>query len=334
MRWGILGTGSISQQMAEDFALLETAEVAAVCSRSASAANSFGDGFGISARFTDFESMLASDIEAVYIGTPHVTHFEYARAALLAGKHVLCEKPLGLDAAQVRELAAIAEASDRFLMEAMWMKFNPLYATLRNLLDTGAIGEVRSVRASFGVPFPRDDSSRWKPGGSTLLDQGIYPVTLSHMILGDPSHVSATGIVRTDGVDLSEYFTLDYLDGRFAQGASSMVDFLDLTGSIAGTRGWIAIDPGFWAADGLTLHGFTQDGPTAERFETVREGHGYVPMLRAVTASIRNGNRQHPLHDLDQTARAFDILDEIRRQITEKRALADERPLPLNPQSL
>ena len=320
--------------MAEDFALLETSEVTAICSRSASGAEDFGDSFGIAARFTDFESMLASDIEAVYIGTPHVTHFEFARAALLAGRHVLCEKPLGLNAAQVRELATIAEASDRFLMEAMWMKFNPLYATLRDLLDTGAIGEVRSVRASFGVPFPRDNSSRWKTGGSTLLDQGIYPVTLGHMILGDPLRVSATGIVRSDGVDLSEYFTLHYSDGRFAQGASSMVDFLDLTGSIAGTDGWIAIDPGFWFATAFTLHRLTSDGPTAERFEAVREGHGYVPMLRAVTASIRAGSTQHPLHDLDQTARAFDILDEIRFQITENQAAGDDLPPRLNPLSL
>ena len=164
MRWGILGTGSISQQMAEDFALLETAEVTAICSRSASGAEDFGDSFGIAARFTDFESMLASDIEAVYIGTPHVTHFEFARAALLAGRHVLCEKPLGLNAAQVRELAAIAEASDRFLMEAMWMKFNPLYATTP--------GPPRHGRDRRGAQRPRIVRRPLSPGRLQPLEDG------------------------------------------------------------------------------------------------------------------------------------------------------------------
>ncbi|NKF32302.1 Gfo/Idh/MocA family oxidoreductase, partial [Pseudomonas sp. BGM005] len=112
-------------------------------------------------------------------GTPHVTHFDYARQALELGRHVLCEKPIALNAHEVRELASIAARSGAFLMEAMWMKFNPLHQRVVEIVQSGAIGEVRSVRGAFGAPFPRDDSSRWKPGGSTLLDQGIYPVTLA-----------------------------------------------------------------------------------------------------------------------------------------------------------
>ena len=295
---------------------MRDSEVQAVCSRSLQSADAFAESFEIENRFDDYDSMLRSDIDAVYIGTPHVTHFELARTALLAGRHVLCEKPLALNAEQVRELALIAQDSNRFLMEAMWMKFNPLYLKLGELIRAGAIGDVRSVRSSFGAPFPRDDSSRWKRGGSTLLDQGIYPVTLSHMILGDPARITAAGVMRDDGVDLSEYFTLTYTDGRFAHGAASMVDYLDLTAAIAGTSGWIAVDPGFWFASGFTVHRYTEAGPVAERIEVTREGHGYVPMLREVTATIRRGGVEHPLHTTDQTARAFDILDEIRRQVT------------------
>lgn len=315
LRWGIVGTGTICNQMAADFALVPESEVVAVCSRSMTTADAFAQTFDIANRFDDYDRMLASDIQAVYIGTPHVTHFELARTALLAGCHVLCEKPLALNAEQVRELAQIAQDSKRFLMEAMWMKFNPLYVKLGELIRAGAVGDVRSVRSSFGVPFPRDDSSRWKRGGSTLLDQGIYPVTLSHMILGDPARITASGVMRDDGVDLSEYFTLTYTDGRFAHGAASMVDYLDLTAAIAGTSGWVAIEPGFWFASALTLHRYTQTGPVAELIEVTREGHGYVPMLREVTATIFRGEMEHPRHTLDQTARTFDILDEIRRQV-------------------
>ncbi|TAP44994.1 Gfo/Idh/MocA family oxidoreductase [Arthrobacter sp. S39] len=317
LRWGIVGTGGISQQITADFSLVGNADVVAVASRHASSADEFADAFGIPTRFDDYSKMLDSDIDAVYIGTPHVTHFELARAALERGRHVLCEKPIGLNAAEVRELAAIASESGAFLMEAMWMKFNPLYARLHQVVDAGAIGEIRSVRSSFGAPFPQDDSSRWKPGGSALLDQGIYPVTLSHMFLGEPSNITATGVIREDAVDLSQNYTLNYSGGRFAHGASSMVEFLDQSASLSGTGGWITIDTGFWFASRLTVHRFSvEKGETTETIETTREGNGYVPMLRAVTASILNGDVEHPLHTMDETARVFDTLDEIRRQIT------------------
>jgi predicted dehydrogenase len=162
-------------------------------------------------------------------------------------------------------------------------------------------------------PFPRDNSSRWLPGGSALLDQGIYPVTLAHMLLGAPSSVSAAGVVREDGVDLSENFTLNYPDGRFAQGASSMVEYLDMSAAVSGTTGWITIDTGFWFASQMTLHRFTpEEGKTTETKETQREGHGYVPMLREVTAAIRDGEHEHPLHTMAEAARVFDTLDHIR----------------------
>ena len=204
LRWGVAGTGGISRQITADFTLVDNADVVAVSSRHASSAKKFAETFGIPTSFHDYSSMLDADIDAVYIGTPHVTHFELAREALERGRHVLCEKPIGLNAAEVRELAAIASESGVFLMEAMWMKFNPLYLRLREIVDDGVIGELRSVRSSFGAPFPRDDSSRWKPGGSALLDQGIYPVTLGHMFLGDPSSITAAGVAQEDGIDLSQ----------------------------------------------------------------------------------------------------------------------------------
>ncbi|WP_165976854.1 Gfo/Idh/MocA family protein [Arthrobacter nitrophenolicus] len=317
LRWGIAGTGGISRQITADFSLVGNADVVAVSSRHAASANEFADAFGIPTRFDDYSSMLDADIDAVYIGTPHVTHFEHARAALQRGRHVLCEKPIGLNAAEVRELAAIASESGAFLMEAMWMKFNPLYARLHEIVDAGAIGEIRSVRSSFGAPFPKDDSSRWKPGGGALLDQGIYPVTLSHMFLGEPLRITASGVVREDAVDLSQNYTLEYLGGRFAHGASSMVNFLDQSASLSGTGGWITIDTGFWFASKLTVHRFSVGkGEATETYEVAREGNGYVPMLRAVTSSILNGEVEHPFHTMEETARVFDTLDEIRRQIT------------------
>lgn len=318
VRWGVVGTGDIVRQMTADLALVTDAEVVAVCSRDMATAQAFGDEHGIPGRYAHLEEMLVGDIDAVYVGTPHLTHVDIAARAIAHGRHVLCEKPMAMSAADVRRLGALAAEAGVFLMEAMWMKFNPLYRRLAEIVADGRVGEVRSVRATFGLPFPQDGSSRWRAdmGGSTLLDQGIYPVTLAHMFLGTPDSVRATGVLREDGVDLAEHFTLDYPDGRFFQGACSMVDFLDCAASVSGTRGFLATEPGFHGAATATLtSGAFPGGLVTETVDCPREGNGYVPMLREVVAAIRDGLLEHPWHTTEASAAVFDTLDEIRRQV-------------------
>lgn len=320
-RWGVIGTGGISHQVISDFALVEVAEVAAVCSRDAVRGDAFAEQYGIPERYTDVERMLASGIDAVYLATPHITHFDLAATAIRAGVHVLCEKPLAMNAREVRELTALAADAGVFLMEAMWMKFNPLYTRLAQVIGDGVLGETRSVRAGFGGAFPRDDSSRWKPGGSTLLDQGIYPVTFAHMLLGRPDAVTAQGTARTDGVDLRAHFTLDYAGQRFAHGACSMVEWMDSSAAVSGSEASITIDPGFWYASRFTIHHPLPWGRRDDEVvEVDREGNGYVPMIRAVVTAIGDGLTEHPVHSAAATAEVFDTIDAIRRQLTTEAA--------------
>lgn len=317
LRWGVVGTGAISRQMVADFALVPDATVSAVASRELERADAFADESGIAERFASRREMFASDIDAVYLATPHVTHFEIASEAIAAGRHVLCEKPLGMSEREVHELSAQAVDAGVFLMEAMWMKFNPLYARLSGLISDGVLGDVRSVRAAFGAAFRRDGSSRWKPGGSALLDQGIYPVTLAHMLLGRPDTVHARGTVRPDGVDLREEFSLEYQDDRFAHGASSMVEWIDPSAAVGGTEAYVTIAGGFWWGSQLTVHHpLPWELRRQEVIEVEREGNGYAPMLRAVVEAIRAGALEHPLHTATATAEIYSTLDEIRRQIS------------------
>lgn len=318
IRWGVVGTGAISRQMASDFALVDGAEIGAVSSRSPEHADAFAEEFRIAERFTNLDEFWASDIDAVYIGTPHVTHFGMVKAAIAAGKHVLCEKPLAMDAAQVRELTRLASAEGVFLLEAMWMKFTPLTRHLVDLVRSGDLGEVTSVQARFGAPFPRDNSSRWLPGGSTLLDQGIYPITLAHLMLGMPGHIDARGTVRDDGVDLRSHFTLEYSADRFAQGACSQVEWLDETASVSGTAGSAHLGEGFWYSSRLAVTRSGTDFGRSEIVEFEREGFGYVPMLRAANEAIRAGLLEHPLHPAKDVIDVFEIMDEIRRRISRR----------------
>jgi predicted dehydrogenase len=320
LRWAIAGAGRVSRSVVPDLRLAGDAEVTTVFSRDAAKAAAFADEFGIPSWSSDFAAVLATpEIDAVYLATPFATHSAMTRAALEAGKHVLVEKPMAVAADEVSDLFALARERRLFLMEAMWMKFNPAFRTLLELLSSGRIGEPRSLRAGFGMPFPEDGGSRWDVGrsGSTLLDQGIYPVTLAHAVFGEPAGVYARGSLRADGLDLAEHFTLEFPGGRFAQCSSSMVEFAEPTASISGRSGWITIPPLFWATTSLRVHADSwqamMDDP--QRVDLPREGNGYTPMLREVGEGIRQGLLEHPWHTADDTIAVFRTLDAIRAEL-------------------
>jgi predicted dehydrogenase len=323
-RWGIAGAGRISRTVAPDLASCQGVEISVVQSRDAGKADAFAQEFGISRSTGDFGELLADPlIDAVYIATPFATHHALAKQALLAGKHVLVEKPIAMNAAEAADLFAVASRMQVFLMEAMWMKFNPAFRRLHDELSAGRIGEVRSMRASFGIPFPAElGSSRWDHARSpgSLLDQGIYPVTLAHTIFGPPVSIHAAGQVNEDGIDFAEHFTLEFEGGRFAQCASGMTEFCDPSASVSGRRGWISVPAPFWARTALDVHADSWDVMFREpqRVELGQEGNGYVPMLREVVDAINSGACEHAVHSASETIAVFHTLDAIRRELTTK----------------
>jgi len=315
--WAVVGTGDVSRSIASDLRIADANGLAAVCSRSVDRAETFAREFGFAKAHGSVEELLADGaVDIVYIGTPHATHVDLAISALEAGKHVLIEKPLGVTAAQVQRVETAARAAGRFAMEGMWMKFNPTYRSYVADVRSGAIGQVTSMRAYFGLPFAPRDSQRWagERASSTLLDQGIYPVTLAHDVFGDPTSITATADVRDDGVDVSIEATLGFGGGRFAHIAASMVGFVEPTASVSGTRGWMSLAAPFWATDNYERHtgdlGHALMQPESVQF--ARDGNGYVPMLRAVADAVAAGLTEHPLHPLSSSIAVARILDSIR----------------------
>jgi predicted dehydrogenase len=329
VRWGIVGTGNVASAMASDLAAGNALAVA-VCSRSADSADSFGDAHGIPARHDDLARFLADDAaELVYVATPHATHLPIGLAALRAGKHVVIEKPLALTGVEARALTEAAAAADRFLMEAMWMRFGPAFQDVVRLVHEGRIGTVRSVRASFGHPFPRNHGSRWSAdmGGSALLDQGIYPVVLARTMMGDPDRITSSATWFGPNVDATAWVTLEWPDGRFAQLAASMVEYLEPTASVHGTEGWIRLDPPFWASGSIAIHSGNVPGVLFDperRFYQI-EGNGFVPMIRAVGDAIRADEPEHALCSLTDTCAALDLLDRIRTEIHRRDSRSGDR---------
>lgn len=325
IRWGLIGTGAVSRSFAEDLTETAGSYRLAVASRTQERARQFAVEVGFERSYGDLEDFLADpDIDIVHIGTPHGTHRDLAIRALAAGKHVVVEKPIGLNRAEAEEIRDAAQAAGRFAIEGMWMKFNPAYRRMIDDLRGGAIGEPRSVRASFGIPFPTDTGSRWSAelGGSTLLDQGIYPVTLALNLFGTPTEIIARGQVRDDGVDLAEHITLEFPRGRYAQLAASMVEFCELTATVNGTDGWVNVPTPFWASPAYVTRSAAQGERFVEGVETriPLVGNGFTPMIEHITSAVREGSTISDIHPLGDTIAVFDVLDEIRVQLTRLRA--------------
>ncbi|MCJ1682770.1 Gfo/Idh/MocA family protein [Rathayibacter sp. VKM Ac-2928] len=317
LRWGILGTGRISESFVPDIRAAGGV-VGAVWGRRTETVEAFAAAHGVPRSTTELDALLGdAEIDVVYVATPPATHLEFATRALEAGKHVLVEKPMTTSAADSARLFETAAEHGRFVMEAMWMTFNPLHLEVAREVRDGVLGTPRYVRAAFGMPFPAG-GSRWQAdlGGSTVLDQGIYPVTLAEWLLGPVVSVSATGVVR-DGVDVAAQISLQHRDGGSSQLACSVLEFLDPSASVSGTAGWIEIPAMFWAGDVARVHAGSQGALFGEPIplRRPREGNGYVPMIRSVAATVSAGLLEHPEHDAAATLSVARVLDEIRGQV-------------------
>lgn len=311
-RWAMIGTGGMASVIARDFELTENVDLTTVASRTVEKGKAFADKWGIPTVVTRLDELWAmSDIDIVYVATPHSEHFSMAKMAIEAGKNVVVEKPLAMTAAEARELGRLAQDAGTFLMEAMWTRFNPAIHKAVELVEEGKIGEVRNVVATVGFAFPYDPDDRmWNQalGAGSVLDQGVYPVTLANLFLGRPRSIEARGQLLDSGVDTESTMLLEYADGATALLATSITAFLSMEATISGTEGQIVLDPISWAPPGFTLKAadFSQT-----RFEAPPEGSGYVPMLRAASNAVLHGYVEHTLNPVSESIAILEVLDVV-----------------------
>jgi predicted dehydrogenase len=295
--------------------LVPGVEVRAVSSRDSTKAAAFAESHGIAKSYGDYHDLLADpDVDVVYVATPHSSHHVVARNALLAGKAVLCEKPLTVSLKDAEDLVELARKQNVFLMEAMWTRFNPLVRKLRKLVEDGAIGTVRSVHADFGEPFPHNPAHRlWDPaaGGGSLLDLGVYPVAFTQMLLGEPESLAVQGSL-IDGVDAEAALLLRYPGGAFAQLSSSLVGSYANAATVVGTQGRIEIPPVFYRPTELKVA--RPDG-TNELHTLDLHGHGYHYQIAEVHERVTAGERESPEMPLDDTLAIMRTLSEALDQL-------------------
>ncbi len=244
LRFGILGCANIAHQFARDVAPSPAVQIVAVASRDAAKAAAFAATHRIARHHGSYEALLAdTEVDAVYLPLPNSLHAEWAVKAAAAGKHVLCEKPLALDATEALAMFDAARAHGVMLLEGFPYYFQPQTGDMLALLHSGAIGQVRLVHASIGftVVVPQGNiRMSAELGGGALLDAGSYPLSLIRLAMGGaPLRVQADSSWSEGGVDISTVATLFYADGRRAQLSCAMDTANQRRASIVGTLGVI-----------------------------------------------------------------------------------------------
>jgi len=317
IRWGVMGSGWIAEKFIESVRAHTPQNIAAVGSRSLSSAQAFASRMGIAKVHGSYEDLVADpDLDVIYVATPHNFHHASVTLALNAGKHVFVEKPMALNKAQAAELVELARSKKLFFAEALWSFFLPKFDVLRQVLEAGLIGEIKSVYTDYGEYFTRDHRI-FDPqlAGGPLLDLGIYPVSLLTELLGVPANVVGIGQPDPSGVNgqLSAVLT----DARGNQGtvSTTLYGITPTNAVIVGTQGTITFDGCFNLPGSFEVH--SADGTQTLRYEEPSGRHfeGLHYEAAEVARCISTGLLETPYRTLEASINTMATLDMIRRSI-------------------
>ncbi len=316
IRWGICGTGAIASEFATALTRVDDAELVAVASEDADRAAAFAGDHDVPRTHLGYDAMADdAEVDVVYVASTQERHVRDVLLLLEGGRNVLCEKPFALSVAEARTMIDMARASDLFLMEAMWSRFQPSYRKLRELVDGGAIGEPQRVEADFSFMVPDDERSDHRlfdpsRGGGALLDLGVYPVHLAHVVLGPPTAVAAQAELTERGVDAWTSLLLTH-DGDASSLLSAGITVNgSLSARVAGTEGVIRLDPFMHVTTRLTLERGFEARSTFE-FEDPSLHHQVPEVHRC----LREGIGESSVMPHADTLAMLETLDEARRQI-------------------
>jgi predicted dehydrogenase len=317
IKWGIMGCGGIANAFATSLQALETGTLLAGASRTPGKAQEFAAKHAVDRIYTDYESLVTDpDVEAVYIATTHNFHYENIRLCLENGKHVLCEKPFTVNAAQTSELIELAQANRLFMMEAVWTRFLPATLKLQELLAAGIIGEVRTVRADFSIPgeFGAEHRLRNKAlAGGALLDLGIYPITFASIVFGEqPVRIQSSMVRGPTGVDDRSFYLFDYEGGRRATLSSSFTHMAPTEGIVCGAKGYIRV-PHFLGGQELQIHLAGTETPDLISLP-FNEGENFKFEIAHAMDCIGSGKIQSDILPLSETLAIMQTMDTLRAQ--------------------
>eukprot|EP00118_Oscarella_pearsei_P016702 m.161271 g.161271 ORF g.161271 m.161271 type:complete len:340 (+) comp38812_c3_seq7:19-1038(+) len=327
VRWGICSSGKIAHDFVTALKTLPVSEhqVCAVGARNLERAQEFAKRHSIPKAFGSYEE-LANDpeIDAVYVGNIHTGHVEVSIMMMKHSKAVLCEKPFGVNAREVRQAIAVARERGVFLMEAVWSRFLPSWLEVKSQITSGAVGDVRMVLVNFGFSMGDkliENLVRKDMAGGAILDIGIYALTFASFVYGDekPVEVKAAGNLLETGVDEQVGITLVYSGGRVANLAVSIGANMPSEAVVVGTKGSIKLPYPFWCATKVETPSGLKEFPlpvaTGEDYYNFTNSSGLRYEAEEVRKCLLAGKKESDSLSLAKTESIALLMDEVRRQV-------------------
>lgn len=314
LKIGIIGAGRIAAVLADTMVRMPDVELVGIASRSLEKAQEFAERFSIKKAYGTYEEMVKDpEIELVYIATPHSEHCNHAKLCLENGKHVLCEKSFAANVAQAEEMIAMAEDKKLLITEAMWVRYMPMAKTIKEVLNSGVIGEPMTLTANLCY-LVSDKPRLIKPelAGGALLDVGVYTLNFASLIFGDEVTDIKSSVIKTEtGVDAQNSITLCYPDGKMAILNSSLQVLSDRQGIIYGTKGYMVIEN---INNFESIKVYDKDRKVIETHERPEQISGYEYQITASAEAIKNGWTECPQMPHKTTLDIMKIMDELRNQ--------------------
>ena len=315
VKWGIIGCGNIANKFASDLALIADAELIAVASRNFKKAEEFGQKHNSKKYYGNYDELfLDTDIDIVYIATPHNFHCELSLKAMGHNKHVLCEKPLAINSKEAKQMIALSKANNLFFMEGLWTRFNPVFIDVKKRIDNGEIGDIKYIKAEFSFKSEHSLDSRvfnLNLGGGALLDIGIYPAFLAYALLGKPKEMLAKSIFHEiTNCDVQSSMIFHYDDAQ-AILYSSFMSESEMIACISGSEGEIYISNRWHQAQDYTL---VKNGEE-QKYDVPTTGMGFSHEIIECHNCIRNHQIESKLWSHQNSLDLISILDEVRSKV-------------------
>jgi len=314
LKIGIMGTGRIASVLANTMLQMPQVVLMGAASRSLEKADEFAARFSIERAYGSYEELAKDpDIQLIYIATPHSEHCSNAKLCLENGKHVLCEKAFAANYAQAEEMTDLAEEKNLMITEAMWVRYMPMAKTLKEVLNSGVIGEPMTLTANLCY-LVSDKPRLVKPelAGGALLDVGVYTLNFASIVFDDEITDIQSSVIKTDsGVDAQNSITLCYPGGKMAILNSSLQVLSDRMGIIYGTKGYLVVEN---VNNFESIHVYNTDRELIETHIRPEQISGYEYQIEASGEAIRNGWTECPQMPHKATLDVMKVMDELRRQ--------------------
>lgn len=312
MNVAIMGPGRLANTVAEKLKQMSQVSCYAVASRSIERANAFSERHGFKKAYGSYEALVEdSEVELVYITTPHSEHFENMRLCLTHDKPVLCEKSFTLNSQQAKEIIRISEKRNVFVAEAMWTRYMPSKKIIAEIAQSGVVGKIKSISADLSYPvLAKNRVSDIRLGGGALLDVGVYTINFATMILGnDIDKVVSNAVLSDNGVDLLNSISLSFRSGGVATLSSGVVARSSRQGILSGEKGYIVVDN---INDPHAVRVY--DTKDSLLYETQIPSLGYEYEFSECIQAIHDGAIEPPSLPHAQIIATMELMDTIRRQ--------------------